>query len=70
MIMVLKPGKCPEDTKSYRPMSLLPIPSKVLEILFLKRLMPIIEENQMIPNHQFGFRQRHSITEQIHRLVE
>lgn len=70
VIMILKPGKRAEDVLSYRPISLLPIPSKVLEILFLKRLMPIIEKNQIIPNYQFGFRQKHSTIEQIHRLVE
>ncbi|KMQ84275.1 pol protein [Lasius niger] len=69
IIIILKPGKCAEDVKSYRPISLLSIPSKILEVLFLKRLMPIIETNQLIPDHQFGFRQNHSTIEQIHRLV-
>lgn len=32
--------------------------------------MPIIKTNQLIPVHQFGFRQKHGIIEQIHRLVE
>ena len=34
--MVVKPGKLPEDVKSYGPISLLRIPSKVLELLLLK----------------------------------
>lgn len=68
--IMLKPGKSAEDVKSYRPISLLSIPSKVLEILFLKRLMPILENNQLIPEHQFGFRPKHSTIKQIHRLVE
>ena len=33
--MVLKPGKTARDVKSYRPISLLPVVSKVLETLFL-----------------------------------
>lgn len=70
VIMVLKPGKCAGDVKSYRPISLLPIPSKVLEILISRRLMPIIKEKGLIPAHQFGFRKRHGTVEQIHRLVE
>ena len=37
ILMVLKPGKSAENITSYRPISLLPIPSKVLEILVLKR---------------------------------
>lgn len=68
--MIQKPGKPSDQVKSYRPISLLPIISKVFESLFLKRLMPIIEENNLIPNHQFGFRKNHGTTEQIHRLVE
>lgn len=48
----------------------MPILSKVLESLFLKRLTPIIEANKLIPPHQFGFRKSHGTIEQIHRLVE
>ena len=68
--MILKPGKKPSDPKSYRPISLLPVASKLLESLFLKRLMPIIDEKKIIPQHQFGFRKNHSTIEQVHRLVE
>lgn len=67
--MIAKPGKPTEDTRSYRSISLLPITSKVFEKLLLLRLLPAIEERQLIPIHQFGFRQKHSTTEQVHRLV-
>jgi hypothetical protein len=31
----------------------------------------MVEKNQLlIPNHQFGFRKRHSTTEQTHRIVQ
>lgn len=43
--------------------------SKVLEKILLKRLVPIIDEHQLIPTHQFGFRKGHGTIEQIHRLV-
>jgi hypothetical protein len=43
--------------------------SKVLEKLLLKRLLPIGETNRLIPNHHFGFGQRHSTIEQTHRVV-
>src|SRR5262249_29132693 len=67
---ILKPGKKVTDKKSYRPISLLPIMSKLFEKLFLKTLKPIIEEKNLLPNHQFGFRQRHSTIEQVHRLID
>ena len=68
--MILKPGKKPTDLKSYRPISLLPINSKLLETLFLKRLMPAIEEKVFIPKQKFGIRKNHSTIEEIHRIDE
>jgi hypothetical protein len=29
----------------------------------------MVENNRLISNHQFGFRQRHSTIEQTHRIV-
>lgn len=69
IIMVAKPGKPVHEVTSYRPISLLPIASKVMEKLLLKRLQNIIHLNNMIPSHQFGFRQKHSTIEQVHRVV-
>lgn len=70
IIMILKPGKVPEDVKSYRPISLLPLTSKVFEKLFYKKLIQIVENRRLIPDYQFGFRQHHSTIEQVHRLVD
>lgn len=69
VIMLLKPGKPPEQVTSYRPISLLPSLSKLFEKLLLKRLKPIIEVKQIIPEHQFGFRSKHSTIEQVHRVT-
>ena len=69
VIMIAKPGKDPADVTSYRPISLLPILSKVLEKLILRRLQPIITDNNLIPSHQFGFRPKHGTIEQVHRIV-
>lgn len=67
--MIQKPNK-PEHLKtSYRPISLLVTFSKIFEKLFLKRLSPILENNNIIPSHQFGFRACPSTPEQIHRIV-
>jgi exonuclease III len=68
VILILKPGKPPEDPKSYRPISLLPVLSKVFEKLLLARLRPHLDENKLIPDHQFGFRQHHATIQQIHRV--
>jgi hypothetical protein len=56
IILILKPGKPPNELTSYLPISLLPVVSNVFEKLLLKRLLPIVEINRLIPNHQFGFR--------------
>jgi hypothetical protein len=39
IILILKPGKPPNELTSYQPISLLPTVSKVLEKLLLKRLL-------------------------------
>ena len=70
VIMIPKAGKPPEQPASYRPISLLSIIGKLFERLYLKRLMPLIEERKLIPDHQFGFRQKHSTIEQIHKVVD
>jgi hypothetical protein len=69
LIVIPKPGKPLNELTSYRPISLLPIMSKVFEKLFLKRLQTLIDENLVIPGHQFGFRQQHGTVEQVHRVV-
>jgi hypothetical protein len=69
IILLLKPGQPPNVTTSYRPISLLPTLSKVFEKLLYHRLLPIVENQLILPDHQFGFRQRHSTIQQIHRIV-
>jgi hypothetical protein len=66
IVTILKPGNPAEDVKSYRPISLLPILSKVFEKLFIARIQPILQSTQILPDHQFGFR-RNTTIEQVHR---
>jgi retron-type reverse transcriptase len=47
----------------------LPIISKLFKKLLLKRLKPIIENKNLIPSHQFGFRQQHNTIDQVHRIT-
>ncbi len=68
IIMISKPGKAVEEPNSYRPISLLPTIAKLFEKLYVTRLRDIIEEKNIIPNHQFGFRGKHATIEQVHRV--
>lgn len=68
--MIPKVGKALHEITSYRPISLLPVLSKVFEKLLLNRLLPLLEAKNVIPLHQFGFRQHHSTTEQVHRVCD
>lgn len=69
IIMIPKPNKPEHIISSYRPISLLPTFSKIFERLFSSRMLPIIENKCIIPDHQFGFRHKHGTPEQCHRLV-
>jgi len=70
IILVPKPNKPPDLLSSHRPISLLPFFAKILERLILKRILPIIIENNVLPDTQFGFRASHSTIHQVHRLVD
>ena len=70
IVMILKPNKPENTVASYRPISLLSTFSKIFERLFLKRLLPIIEKQNIIPEYQFGFRHKHGTPEQCHRIVD
>jgi len=69
IIMFPKPGKPVNDISSYRPISLLPLPSKIFEKLQLQRLRHDVDLSTLLPNYQFGFRAGHSPIHQTHRIV-
>ena len=69
IILIPKPGKAKELVTSYRPISLLPILSKVCEKLIIIRLNKILRDKNIIPAHQFGFRNKHSTIEQVNRVT-
>jgi hypothetical protein len=70
VVMILKPGKNPTDVTSYRPISLLPVITKILEKLLLLRLSNHMPPQSWIPSHQFGFRNKHCTIHQCHRLTD
>jgi hypothetical protein len=59
-IMIPKPGKSPNDPKSYRPISLLNITGKIFERILTNRLNLVLESNNLLPPEQFGFRAQRS----------
>ena len=67
VIMIPKPDKTPTDITSYRPISLLPVISKILERILLRRINADVQE--WIPEHQFGFCKAHTTIQQCHRLA-
>ncbi len=69
IILILKPGKAADKVDSYGPISLLPIASKVFERVIQARLDEIIHAKRLLPDTQFGFRNKYGTIEQTHRLV-
>jgi hypothetical protein len=68
--MITKPRKNPMDVSSYRPITLLPIISKLLEKLLFKNINKDLNPSEWIPNHQFGFRKDHSTVRQCYRITD
>lgn len=64
---ILKPGRQGTDVSNYRPVSLLSITYKLLEILVLNRIQPEIEK--ILPVEQAGFRKNRSCAEQVLALT-
>ena len=55
---------------NYRPVSILPQLSKILERLFYVRLNKFIESNNRLSENQYGFRNNRSTAHAITELVE
>ena len=55
---------------NYRPISLLSNIEKIFERIVYKRLYKFIEDNKLVYNLQFGFRQKHSTTHALIHLTE
>ena len=55
---------------NYRPVSILPILSKILERIMYKRLLEYIEKLHILNNFQFGFRKNHSAAMALICLID
>jgi hypothetical protein len=53
-----------------RPINLPPVTSKLFEKLLLKRIRNDLDPSTVIPDYRFGFREGHSTTQQLHRIVK
>ena len=54
---------------NYRPISILPTLSKIFEKLIHSRIYQFLEENEVIYNCQFGFRQSHSTIHAVQTAI-
>ena len=68
VVAVPKPSKPVEDPKSYRPISLLCVPYKILERLIYARVEPLIDP--LLPREQAGFRRGRSTADQVTLLTQ
>ncbi|CAB4008026.1 Hypothetical predicted protein, partial [Paramuricea clavata] len=69
VIPVYKKGKR-NDTDNYRPISVLPLISKVMERAIQLQLLNFIKENNILSTHQSGFRKQHSTETTVVSLVD
>ena len=69
VISLFKKGN-PELPSNYRPISLLPILSKIFEKLMYRRLYRFLEIHKVLYSLQFGFQENHSIDYALVSLTE
>ena len=55
---------------NYRPISVLPIFSKILEKIMHNRLVSFLDKHNILSNHQYGFREKHSTFMALISLID
>lgn len=60
----------PDDPDNYRPISVLPVFSKIFERFLANQLVDHIENNRLLNLHQSGFRRKHSTDTALHHMVD
>ena len=68
-VVPLFKGGAKENVSNYRPVSLLPIPGKILEKLIHIQIMSFFDENDSLCEHQSGFRPNYSTINSITNLT-
>ena len=69
VVPIFKSGEQSSFT-NYRPISVLPVLSKIYEKVVYKRLLNYLTENNILYHNQFGFRNRHSTAHAIVHLLD
>ena len=62
-------AKAKDEFSNYRPISLLPTLSKLLEKVVHKRVYSFLTQNEILCNNQYGFRRKHSTIDAITKFV-
>lgn len=62
-------SKPPTDPISYRTVSLLHLMSRIFERFLLVRIKNVVPLENPIPEHLFGFREKHSAVQQCHQIA-
>ena len=57
------------NVNNYRPISLLPTPGKILEKIVHAQIEEYIEDEELLSNHQYGFRKQHSTIHAVSQLL-
>ena len=71
MVPVFKGGrKDRADPASYRPISVLPALSKVIEAVVIEQFLDYLEENNLLPPGQHGFRRSHSTVTALIKTIQ
>ena len=61
---------CKEDLNNYRPISILPIYSKIIEKVMYHRVYKFLEKYSILSNHQYGFRSGKTTTQAILQFLD
>ena len=69
VIPIYKKGSA-NDVQNYRPISILPVMSKIMEKLMYKRLLSFLNRQHFFYKYQFGFRKNHSTSHATALLAE
>ena len=69
-VIPLYKGENNQLIHNYRPISVLPFFSKIFEIIVYKYVIDFFDDNNIMYDHQFGFRKHHSTSHAIITIVK